>query len=56
MFRNRKELENYMHQACKSMCHEWTFNCRVENDREDIVVEKEELKFKKKMENIEILI
>ena len=35
--------------------YEWTSKDKVENYKEDIVVEKEELVMKKKMENNEIL-
>ena len=55
MFRNRKEVDNHMYEACKSTCHEWTSKDEVENYKEDIVVEKEELIMKKEMENKEIL-
>ena len=44
-----------MCEACKSTCHEWTSKDEVENYKEDIVVEKEELIMKKEMENKEIL-
>ena len=41
-------------QACESTCHECTSK-DVENYKEDIVVEKEELFMKKDMKNKEIM-
>ena len=49
------EVDNYMYEACKLTCHEWTSKDKVEHYKEDIVVEKEELIMKKEMENKEIL-
>ena len=40
MFRNREEVDNHMYEACESTCHECTPKDEVENDKEDIVVEK----------------
>ena len=51
LFRNRDEVDNPMYEACKSTCHEWTLNGEVENYKEGIVVEKEELIMKKDIEN-----
>ena len=42
MFRNRKEVENHMYEACELTCNECTSKAEVENYKEDIVVEKEE--------------
>ena len=47
MFRNIKEEDNHMYEACQSPCHECTSRDEVENYKEDIVVEKEELIIKK---------
>ena len=55
MFRNRKEIDNHMYEACKSSCHEWTSKDEVENNKEDIVVEKKGKILKRKIENKEIL-
>ena len=55
MFRNRKEVDNHMYEACKSTCHELTSKGEVEHYKECIVVEKEELIIKKDMENKEII-
>ena len=52
MFRNRKEVENHMYEAGKSTSK--TSTNLVENYKEYIVVEKEELNMKKDMKNIEI--
>ena len=43
-----------MYEAYESTCHECTSTYEVENDKEDIVVEKEELIMKKEKENREI--
>ena len=51
MFRNRKEVDNHMYEACKSTCHEWTSKEGIDYDKEDIVVEKEEWIINKEMEN-----
>ena len=42
-------------QACESTCHECTSKEEVENYKEDIVIEKEEVIKKKDMENKEIM-
>ena len=44
-----------MYEACKSTCHEWTSKDEVGNDKDDIVVEKEELIMTKEMETKKIL-
>ena len=48
MFRNRKEVDTHMYEACKSTCHEWTSKGEVENYKEDTIVEKEEQIMKKR--------
>ena len=53
MFRNRNEEDNYMYEACDSTCNECTSKYEVENPKEGIVVEKEELIKNKEMENKE---
>ena len=55
IFRNRNEVSNHMYEAWKSTCHEWISKDEVENYKEDIVVEKEELIMNKKVESKEIL-
>ena len=55
MFRNRKEVDNHMYEACRSTCHEMTSKDEVENYKKYIVVEKEEIVIKKVMENKEIM-
>ena len=55
MFRNRKKVDIYMYEACKSTCHECLSKDEVERYKEDIVVEKEEKIIKKDMENKEIM-
>ena len=55
MFKNRKEVDNHMYEACGSTCHECTSKDQVENDKEDIVVENEELVIKKDVENRETI-
>ena len=55
MFRNRKEVDNYIYEACESTCQEFTSKDEVESYREDIVVEKEELIEQKDMENKDIM-
>ena len=50
-----EKVENYTYEACKSTCHECTSIDKVENHKEDIVVEKEEFIIKKDKENKEIL-
>ena len=55
MFKNRKEVDTHMYEVCESTCHKWSSKNEVENDKEDIVVEEEELIMKKEMENREIL-
>ena len=51
MFRKRKEVDNHMYEACKLTCYEWTSKDKVENYKEDIDVEKEELIMKKEMKD-----
>ena len=41
VFRNRKEKDNCMYEACWSSCHEGPSKDEVDNYKEDIVVEKE---------------
>ena len=55
MFRNRKEVDNYMYESCEPTCHECTSKDEVQSYKEDIVVEKEELIVKKDMENKKIM-
>ena len=43
MFRSRKEVDNHMYEVRESTCHECTSKDEVENYKEDIVVEKEQL-------------
>ena len=51
-----KEMMNKVDaEACESTCHECTSKEEVENDKEDIVIEKEELIKKKDMENKELM-
>ena len=49
------EVDYHRYEGSKSTCHEWTSRDKVENYKEDIIVEKEELIRKKEMENKEIL-
>ena len=44
------EVENHMHEACKSTCYEWTLKDKVEIKKKVIVVEKEELIMEMEME------
>ena len=44
-----------MYEACRLTCHEWTSKDKVENYKEDIIVEVEELIMKKEMKNKKIL-
>ena len=55
MFRNRKEVDNYMYESCEPTCHECTSKDEVQSYKEDIVVEKEKIIMKTKMDITEIL-
>ena len=55
IFRNRKEVDNHIFEACKPISSECTSKDEVKNYNGNIVVEKEELIMKKCVENQEIL-
>ena len=55
MFKNRKEVDSHMYEACELTCNECTSKAEVEKYKEDIVVEKEEFIVKKDIENKEIM-
>ena len=46
MFRSRKEVDNHMYEALKSTCHECTSKDEVDNYKEDIAVEQEQIVLK----------
>ena len=55
IFRNRKEVDNHIFEACKPISSKCTSKDEVKNYNGNIVVEKEELIMKKCVENQEIL-
>ena len=54
IFRNRKEVDNHIFEACKPISSECTSKDEVKNYNGNIVVEKEELIMKKCVENQEM--
>ena len=57
MFRKKKKknkVDNHIDEACETICHECSAKDKVENDKEDIVVEDADL-FMQDMENKKIL-
>ena len=55
MFRNRNEVDNHIYEVCKSNCYECNTKYKVENYKENSVVEKADLIINKDMKHKEMM-